>query len=172
MDHKVYLIVAADLKNGIGIKGKLPWQLPGDMKHFRYTTIKTENDQYRNMVLMGRVTWDSLPLNSRPLKARKNVVVTRNKDFKADKSVTVVHSIEQGLKEADDRVADIFVIGGAKIFEEFMKKHKVDGIYLTRVKKEFKCDVSFPKIPKGYKAEKLGEGKDGDVSYEFLLYTK
>jgi len=164
--------MAADLKNGIGIKGKLPWQLPGDMKHFRYTTIKTANDQYRNMVLMGRVTWDSLPDNSRPLKARKNVIVTRNKDLKVDKGVTVVHSIEQGLREADDRVADIFVIGGAKIFEEFIKKHKVDGIYLTRVKKEFKCDAFFPKIPKSFKAEKLGEGKDGDVSYEFLLYKK
>lgn len=172
MEHKVYLIVAADLKNGIGIKGKLPWRLIGDMKHFRDTTIKTDNVQYRNMVLMGRVTWDSLPDNSRPLKARKNVVVTRNKDFKADKSVSVVHSVEEGLKEADDRVANIFVIGGAKMYDEFVKRHKVDGIYLTRVKKEFKCDAFFPKIPKSFKAEKLGEGRDGDVSYEFLLYKK
>ena len=172
MEHKVYLILAADLKNGIGIKGKLPWQLPGDMKHFRYTTIKTENDQYRNMVLMGRITWDSLPLNRRPLKARKNVVVTKNKDFKAGEGVTVVHSIEQAIQAADDRVADIFVIGGAKIFEEFMKKQRVDGIYLTRIKKEFKCDTFFPKIPKSFKGEKLGESRDGDVSYDFLLYKK
>lgn len=172
MDHKVYLIVAADLKNGIGIKGKLPWTLPGDMKHFRETTIKTDDIQRRNMVLMGRVTWDSLPANSKPLKARKNVVVTRNKDFKAAQGVAVVHSIEEALKEADDRVGDIFVIGGAKIFEEFIKKHRVDGIYLTRVKKEFKCDAFFPKIPKAFKAEKLNEGRDNEINYEFLLYKK
>lgn len=172
MDHKVYLIVAADLKNGIGIKGKLPWVLRGDMKHFRDTTIKTEDIQLRNMVIMGRVTWDSLPPKSKPLKARKNVVVTKNKDFKADEGVTVVHSIEQALNAADDRVANIFVIGGAKVYEEFMKKQKVDGIYLTRIKKEFRCDAFFPKIPKAYKVEKLSEGRDDDISYEFLLYKK
>jgi len=172
MSPKVYLIVATDLKGGIGIKGKLPWQLPGDMKHFRSTTIKTENTQYRNMVVMGRVTWDSLPESSRPLKARKNVVVTRNKDFKADKSVSVVHSIEAAIKEADDRIGDIFVIGGAKMYEEFMKKQRIDGIYLTRIKKEFKCDTFFPKIPKSFKAEKLSEGKDGDIGYDFLFYKK
>jgi dihydrofolate reductase len=172
MTPKIYLIVATDLKGGIGIKGKLPWQLPGDMKHFRDTTIKTENTQYRNMVLMGRVTWDSLPETRRPLKARKNVVVTRNKDFKADKSVTVAHSIEEALKAVDDRIGAVFVIGGAKIYEEFMKKQRVDGIYLTRVKKEFKCDAYFPKIPKSFKAEKLGDGKDGDISYDFLFYKK
>jgi len=172
MKPKIYLIVATDIKGGIGLKGKLPWILPGDLKFFQKTTIKTENIQYRNMVIMGRVTWESIPENRRPLKARKNVVITRNKDFKADDSVEVVHSIEQAMKVVDDRVADIFVIGGAKIFEQFMKKQKIDGIYLTRIKKEFNCDTYFPKIPKSFKAERLGEGKDGDVSYEFLFYKK
>ncbi|MFH0838395.1 MAG: dihydrofolate reductase [Patescibacteria group bacterium] len=172
MKPKVYIIVATDLKGGIGLKGKLPWNLPGDMKFFRKTTIQTEDIQLRNMAVMGRVTWESIPEDRRPLKARKNVVITRNKDFKADKSVTVAHSIEEAIKTADDRVADIFVIGGAKIFEQFMKKQKIDGIYLTRIKKEFKCDTYFPKIPKSFKAERLGEGKDGEVSYEFLFYKK
>jgi len=170
---KVYLIVATDLRGGIGLKGKLPWNLPGDLKHFQKVTIQSDNVQYRNMVVMGRVTWDSIPENHRPLKGRKNVVITRNKDLKInDASVTIVHSIDEALKAADDRVADIFVIGGAKIYEQFMKRQKVNGIYLTRVKKEFKCDAFFPKIPKSFKPEKLGEGQDRDISYEFLLYKK
>lgn len=172
MKPKIYLIVATDLKGGIGLKGKLPWNLPGDMEFFKKTTIKTENTQYRNMVVMGRVTWESIPEKHRPLKGRKNVVITRNKDFKADDSVTVAHSIEQALKAADDRVADIFVIGGAKIFEQFMRKQRIDGVYLTRIKKEYQCDTFFPKIPKSFKPERLGEGKDGDVRYEFLFYKK
>jgi len=173
MKPKIYLIAATDLKGGIGIKGKLPWHLPGDLKHFQKVTIQTDNMQYRNMVVMGRVTWESIPETHRPLMGRKNVVITRNKDLKInDASVTIAHSIEDALKATDDRIGDIFVIGGAKSYEQFMKRQKVDGIYLTRVKKEFKCDAHFPKIPKNFKAEKLGEGRDDDICYEFLLYKK
>lgn len=172
MKPKIYLIVATDLKGGIGMKGKLPWHLPGDMEFFKKVTIKTENSQYRNMVVMGRITWESIPENHRPLEGRKNIVITHNKNFKADDSVEVAYSIEQALRAVDDRVSDIFVIGGAKMYEEFMKRQKIDGIFLTRIKKEFKCDAFFPKIPKSFKAEKLGEGRDGDVSYEFLYYKK
>ena len=172
MKPKIYLIVATDLKGGIGQKGKLPWNLPGDMAYFKKKTIQTENVQFRNMVVMGRVTWESIPEKHRPLEGRKNVVITRNKDFKASDEVTVVHSIEQALRVADDRVADIFIIGGAKIFEQFMKKQKIHGIYLTRIKKEYPCDTFFPKIPKSFKPEKLGEGKDGEINYEFLYYKK
>lgn len=172
MKPKIYLIVAIDLKGGMGLKGKLPWNLPGDMEFFKKTTIKTDNTQYRNMVIMGRVTWESIPEKHRPLKARKNVVITRNKDFKVDDSVTVAHSIEQALKAVDDRISDIFIIGGARVFEQFIKKHKIDGVYLTRIKKQFQCDTFFPKIPKSFKPKRLGEGKDGDVSYDFLLCKK
>lgn len=169
---KIYLIVATDLRGGIGLKGKLPWHLPGDMAFFKKTTVKTEDIQMRNMVVMGRITWESIPEARRPLKGRKNVVITRNKDYNAGDHVTVVNSIEQALKAADERVADIFVIGGAKIFEQFMKRQKIDGIYLTRIKKEYSCDTFFPKIPKTFRPEKLGNGKDGEVNYEFLLYKK
>ncbi len=172
MKPKIYLIVATDLKGGMGLKGKLPWNLPGDMEFFKKMTIKTENIQYRNMVVMGRVTWESIPEKHRPLPGRKNVVITRNKEFKAGKDVTVAHSIDQALKAVDDRVADIYVIGGAKIFDQFMKKRKIDGIYLTRIKKQFKCDTFFPRIPKSFKPKRIGEGKDDDVSYDFLFYKK
>ena len=172
MKPKIYLIVATDLKGGMGYQGKLPWNLPGDMKFFQKTTIQTDNIQFRNMAVMGRVTWDSIPDKHRPLQGRKNVVITRNKDFKAPEGVTVAHSIEEAMKAVDDRVADVFVIGGAKIFDQFMKKRKIDGIYLTRIKKEYRCDTHFPKIPKAFKPEKLGEGQDGDVKYEYLLYKK
>ena len=172
MKPKIYLIAATDLKGGIGLNGKLPWNLPGDLKFFQKTTIHTHDIQYRNMLIMGRVTWDSIPEAHRPFKARKNVVVSRNKNFKVPAGVTVAHSLEEAIKCADERVADIFIIGGTAIFEEAMKRSRIDGIYLTRVKKEFNCDRFFPKIPAIFKPEKLGEGVDSGVSYDFLLYQK
>ncbi|MBN2307017.1 dihydrofolate reductase [Candidatus Peregrinibacteria bacterium] len=172
MKPKIYIIAATDLKGGLGFKGKMPWNLPGDLKHFQKLTIQTEDAQLRNMVVMGRVTWESIPESRRPLTGRKNVVITRNKDFKVGEDVTVVHSPEEALKAADDRIADIFIIGGAKIYEQFMKRQKIDGIYLTRIQKEYQCDTHFPKIPKNFKAEKLGEKRDGNTSYEFLFYKK
>jgi dihydrofolate reductase len=169
---RIFLIVAADLRNGMGFQGKLPWTLKKDMKFFRDTTTHTDSMSYRNMVVMGRVTWDSIPEKNRPLAGRKNVILTRNKDFKAPEGVSVVHSLQDALKEADEKIGDIFVIGGAKVFDQFMKKQKVDGIYLTRIKKEFRCDTFFPKIPKSFKPEKLGGAEESGIHYEFLLYKK
>jgi len=172
MNPKIYLIVAADIKGGIGLGNKLAWDLPGDMKFFQKTTIHTENIQFRNMVIMGRKTWETIPEAHRPLKGRKNVVITKNKDYKVPKGVVLAHSLEEAMKSTDERVADIFIIGGASIYELVFKKSRIDGIYLTKVKKEFKCDRFFPKIPRAFAPERLGEGEDNGVRYEFFYYKK
>lgn len=171
MKHKIYLIAAADQKNGIGIKGKLPWDLKGDMAFFKKKTIKTENSSRLNMVVMGRTTWESIPKEYRPLPARKNVVLTRKKDFKAE-GASVVHSIEKAIEEADERVEAIYVIGGAKVYEQFIKRRDLTGIYLTRIQKQYKCDAFFPKIPPSLKPNMLKEREENGVRYQFLLYKK
>ena len=171
MKHKIYLIVAADQKNGIGIKGKLPWNLKGDMAFFKKKTIKTDNSNKLNMVVMGRTTWESIPSEHRPLPARKNVVLSRKKDFDAE-GAYVVNSIEKAIEEADERVETIFVIGGAKIYEQFMKRRDLTGIYLTRIQKQFKCDAFFPKIPPSLKPILLKEREEDGVRYQFLLYKR
>ncbi|MBU0727310.1 dihydrofolate reductase [Patescibacteria group bacterium] len=173
MKHKIYLIAAADPKNGIGIKGKLPWQLKGDMKFFQETTIKTDNANKRNMVVMGRTTWESIPEKHRPLIGRKNVVLSRNKNLKIE-GTDVVNSIKDIIKiaEEDERIENIFVIGGAKVYEQFIKLRELTGIYLTRIQKEFKCDAFFPKIPPKLKPEKLNKGEEEGIKYEFILYKQ
>lgn len=172
MKHPIYLIAAADTNLGIGINNTLPWRLPEDLKHFNRVTSETEASAKRNMVIMGRKTWESLPEKFRPLPKRRNVVITRQEGYEA-KGARVVHSIDDAIAEADHLVETIFVIGGAEIYKQSITHEDVSGIYLTHVYKDFECDAFFPVIPPDFSQQKsLGSHKEGDLFYEFMLYTK
>jgi len=76
------IIVAATLENGIGNNGGLPWRLPSDMSYFQNITKNfSKVDNNDNIVVMGRKTWDSIPLKFKPLSGRINVVLSRDLDF-------------------------------------------------------------------------------------------
>ena len=171
MKKNIYLIAAADVKNGIGIKGKLPWKLKKDMAFFKKKTIKTQDANKLNMVVMGRTTWESIPKEHRPLPARKNVVLTRKKDYIAE-GATVVNSIDETIKKAGERIEAIYVIGGAKVYEQFIKRRDLTGIYLTKIAKEYKCDAFFPKIPPSFKPKRLRTAEEDGIRFEFLLYKR
>ena len=74
----VDVIVAATEANGIGIDGKLPWTLPGDMAFFRTTTAAVVDGTKQNAVIMGKRTWASIPKQHRPLRKRLNVVLSQD----------------------------------------------------------------------------------------------
>ena len=74
------VIVAATKANGIGVNGRLPWRLPGDMAYFARITSNAP-EGYTNAVIMGRKTWESIPLKFRPLPKRVNLVISRNCDY-------------------------------------------------------------------------------------------
>ena len=74
------LIVAATLANGIGKGSRLPWKIPHDMSYFAHVTTHAPEGSM-NAVIMGRKTWESIPAKNRPLKQRKNVVISRNPDY-------------------------------------------------------------------------------------------
>ena len=85
--HMIY----ARARNGvIGNLGQLPWHLPEDLAHFKRTTLGQP-------VLMGRVTWESLPEKFRPLPGRSNVVVSRQTSFSASGSIEVDASKAHGV---------------------------------------------------------------------------
>ena len=71
------LVVAATRKLGIGKGGTMPWRLPGDMAYFKALTSATVDPSKANAVVMGRKTWESIPIKFRPLRGRVNVVLTR-----------------------------------------------------------------------------------------------
>ena len=77
---RLTLVVAATKQNGIGRNGTMPWHIPKDLAYFSRVTTNAPAAQM-NMVLMGRKTWESIPLKFRPLKKRINVVLSRNNDY-------------------------------------------------------------------------------------------
>lgn len=116
------LVVACDLKRGIGKDNALPWRLPGDMKRFKEITTATPNDDLRNVVVMGRKTWDSIPKKFRPLPGRINIILTRSPDYLlgADDSLAA-HSLDQALRmiPAVDACTELYKAkqtGGAELF--------------------------------------------------------
>ena len=87
---KISIIVAASENNVIGRNNDLPWHLPADMKYFKDTTMG-------HCVVMGRKNFESIPPKYSPLVGRTNIVITRQKDYKADGAV-VVNSIEEAIE--------------------------------------------------------------------------
>ena len=133
----ISFIVAADENNLIGKNNQLPWHLPGDMKYFK-------NQTWGMTVIMGRKSLESL---GKPLQGRKNIVVTRNNDFKID-GAEVAHSIDDAIELAKDTGAkEIFILGGAEIFKAAMPV--ADRIYLTRIHHRFEGDAYFPEVSPG-----------------------
>ncbi len=99
----VALIWAQSTSGVIGRDGAIPWQVPEDLAHFKGLTTG-------HTVLMGRRTWESLPVRFRPLPGRRNIVISRNRDYRAE-GAEVVASIEAGLGDGQN-----WVIGGAEIY--------------------------------------------------------
>lgn len=170
--NRVYLIAAVDEKLGIGKNGQLPWKLKKDMAFFQKITMKTDNGALENMVIMGRKTWDSIPEAHRPLPGRRNVILTRRKDFKTPPGVYVYHNLKDALESADEFIADVFVIGGGELFKEAVRARNLKGVYLTRLKKSFNCDTFFPKLPRSMPSETLGRDEENGVKFEYVFYKK
>jgi dihydrofolate reductase len=102
-------IVAIDRNFAIGRGGQLPWHYSADMKFFKETTTG-------NAVVMGRRTWETL---KGPLKDRQNIVLT-GRDIQKAAGITVARDTQHVLNLAKDNDKDLFVIGGAKVYQAFL----------------------------------------------------
>jgi dihydrofolate reductase len=98
------LVWAQALGGVIGAGGRLPWHLPEDLRAFRELTTGTT-------VVMGRRTWESLPADRRPLPGRRNVVLSRRRDWRAE-GAEVLGSPEAVLGLA----GDVWGIGGSAVY--------------------------------------------------------
>jgi len=133
-------IVCMNDLGGIGYKNNLPWRSKTEMSFFRDITVGNGN----NAIVMGRKTYDSL--KKKPLPKRRNYVFTRNAAAKSrdyEEDCIMESSIANILLlDSTDIFEDVFIIGGAAIYELFSPF--IDTIYVSHIHNENKCDVFFP----------------------------
>ena len=165
---KITLIAAIDENNGIGKDNDLLCHLPKDMKFFTSTTMG-------HHILMGRKNYDSIPTKFRPLKGRKNIIVTRNVDYQTDDDIIVVNSIGDGIFYAKDKgEEELMIIGGANIYEQTINAS--NRLYITHIHNTFDADVYFPLIDPNIWQKVDSEFSEADeknpYDMEFATYEK
>lgn len=159
----ISLIAAIGKNNELGKGNTLLWHMPADMKFFRETTRG-------HTVIMGRKTFESL---KGPLPKRKNIVITRDKAYKAE-GIDVVHSLKEALQEAQGE-SEVFIIGGAEIYKQSMDF--ADKLYITHINASDKdADTFFPEIiPIVWnETSHIKHKKDSEnpFDYTFSIYEK
>jgi dihydrofolate reductase/thymidylate synthase len=176
MEKNFSIIVALDEKRGIGKEGILPWHLPEDLKHFKSITTQTTDQNKKNVVVMGRKTWESIPEKFRPLPNRVNVVLTKNTDYKLPEGVFQVSNFDDifNLFEGGDvdLIDQVFIIGGQQIFELAFSSPLCTHLYLTHIKGDYKCDTFLPDYTKNFTSlSKIPEVLiSSDISFYFMEY--
>ena len=162
--NMISIIVAIANNNAIGRGNRLLAYLPKDLKWFKKnTTGKT--------IVMGRKTFESLPNGALP--NRKNVVLSQNVDFKADKCIIVNNFVD--IWQHLDNQQENFVIGGAEIYKLFLPK--AEKLYITKIYANFPdADVFFPEI--NFDEWELLETIENKVdekhkyNFDFLIYER
>ena len=143
--------------------GKVPWHVPEDFKFFKETTMG-------HPCIMGRTTWDSLPVKFRPLPGRVNIIVTRKPHTfeipEGKDNVIVASSVESAVVKAMKLDDQIFITGGQKIYEYCLEWRLVDRVLASEIKNQ--ADVVgatfFPDLKqKGWKGTLLKEFADFNV---------
>ena len=154
------IVVAIDAARGIGVNNTLPWHLPEDLAHFKRVTLG-------HPIIMGRKTFDSI---GRPLPGRRNIVITRNPDWRHD-GVEAVTSLPAAIALVGDEPAAI--IGGAQIFNESLPL--ADRMIVTEIEHTFDCDTFFPEIDPAVwtaAARERHHSEANGYGYAFVTYER
>ncbi|SDN06810.1 dihydrofolate reductase [Psychrobacillus sp. OK028] len=127
----ISLIVAHDPNRVIGFENKMPWHIPGDLAYFKKVTMD-------KAMVMGRKTFESI---GRVLPGRKNIIVTRNPDYRVE-GAEVVTDLVKAIELASVHHEEVMVIGGEQIFRAILPK--ADRLYITLIQQTFEGDTYFP----------------------------
>jgi dihydrofolate reductase len=159
----ISIIVAIAENNGIGKNNDLLWHISADLKRFKQITLN-------HTVIMGKNTYLSLPV--RPLKNRRNIVITDNRSDVFEGCVTV-YSVDEAIERCNVN-EESFIIGGASIYRQFLPH--ADRLYLTRVNRSFEADTFFPDIIEDeweeISRESPGPDPQIDFTYDFIILKR
>ena len=155
---EIILIAAMAANHVIGRDNDIPWDIPGEQYRFKQVTMG-------HSLIMGRKTYDSI---GRPLPGRRNIVVTRNHDFRCN-GCEVVHSIDEAISSCVGETK-IFIIGGEQLYR--MTLERADTLILTVLDHAVKGDAFFPAFSeKTFKLESSENPKDTN-SYTINTYHR
>lgn len=131
------IIVATDMKGGIGYENTIPWHCPGDLQLFKKKTMNC-------VLIMGRKTVENLPR----LPGRHIICISKNSNLDTSQyknKVEIFTTIEKALVHTQACYANnkVFVAGGGmiytKVFQDML--HLIDKVHYSTVQSEEKCDV-------------------------------
>ena len=157
---RLKLIVAYAKNRTIGRDNTLPWKLPGDLAHFKRTTLGCP-------ILMGRRTWDSL---GRSLPGRRNIVITRDLS-RAVAGVDFVTSLPSALDLVHD-AEQVFVIGGAQIYQQALPL--ADSVIATEVQADIEGDAFFATLDPSQWIEcsRVAQPAENGLAYDIVEYQR
>jgi dihydrofolate reductase len=159
----IRLLVAIDRKRGIAKHGYTPWYIPDDMANF----VKLSKSDGGN-ILVGGTTFRNA-LNAKPLEGRNNYLLT--KDEQPIAGVELVHDLHAWLTTMSSQ--DIWVIGGARVYEQLLDDNLADELYITHIDADFRCDQFFPDYQSKFRLTSQSESKEQNgFNYTFGVYTR
>ena len=161
------LIVAVCRNNGIGLNGKIPWHIKQDIEYFSKITKGDGN----NAVIMGRKTWESLPKH---LVDRANLVLSTDFDPPANANAQFFRSFEEidAYLESNDFYEEVWVIGGAQIYNHYMTSNKIKKCYITYIDQEYECDTFFPPLDMSVWKPTEYEKRYDICDLDFVVYER
>jgi dihydrofolate reductase len=142
----------------IGRGGGIPWRLPEDQARFKQLTLGST-------VLMGRLTWESLPASVRPLPGRRNLVLTSDPAWTAD-GAERARSIEAAVGTAD---GDLWVIGGSAVYLAALPL--ADRLEVTYVDLTCDGDAFAPQLDSSWRAAVTGDWLTSTTGLRYKLAT-
>ena len=165
---RIVLIVAVAENGVIGRDNGMPWRLPGDLRHFKKTTLGKP-------VIMGRRTFESI---GKPLPGRPNIVLTRDTSFRSE-GVQVARNIDEAMSLAEREAMklnaeEIAVIGGGEVYAQALPR--AARIYLTEVHGTPDGTAHFPKLDRSEWTETSRDGPhrgaDDTYSHSFVILER
>ncbi|HDR8179172.1 dihydrofolate reductase [Bacillus cereus] len=154
-------MVAVGENNIIGKNNDIPWRLPNDWAYLRRITMG-------HSIILGRKNYESI---GKPLDGRKNIILTKNKNYKAE-GCHIAYSIEDALSKCEGE--EIFILGGEEIYQQFLPY--TQKLYITKIHARFEGDRYFPEIDfslwKEIYTEKGIQNDKNPYEYYFHVFEK
>lgn len=159
--NRINLIVATDINGGIAKYDEnlghciIPWNIQEDYNYFLDVT-KWNVKQYKNVVIMGKNTWIDIIRKQSPqkcgLNGRINIIVSSTlSEVISENEIYISNSLASAILLANEKTkGDIFICGGAKIYEEALKTLPLEYVYVSRIQSDYNCNIFFPMLAESY----------------------